>query len=1121
MKVTHSAIPCVILAVISLLTCTNSYAKTCNVGKFKYELSNKEPFETTIIGLADGVTALASPTFPNEITVDDKVYTITRIGNCAFSGCSRFISGWLTIPNTVRSIGDEAFEGCSRFTGSLTIPNSVTEIGELAFSGCSGFTGSLTIPNSVTSIGFGAFRDCSGFTGSLTIGNSVKTIEKSTFEGCSGFTGSLTIGNSVTEIWASAFKGCFYFTGSLTIPNSVKTIGNYAFSGCSGFNGSLTIGNSVETIGVEAFRYCSGLTGSLTIPNSVTEIGENAFYSCKGINTLYLTPTHIDNIFNGAFWFTNLNDIYCDAAIPYPTAGYSFGYTTYSTWNFDNSILHVPYESLNAYKTTGEWARFQHIVPTVNLATSITLNKTEAALKVTETVDLIATVLPENTTDKTVTWKSSNEAIATVDADGKVTAIAIGKATITATTANNISATCKLIVTETPAGEIIIDKDALGISGDNLEMHVGDVKAIKVTVTPETTTDKSVTFESSNASVASVDENGNISALSLGTTTITITANSNPDVKATINVTVVATPAGSISLNKTEATLKVSETVDLIATVLPETTTDKTVTWTSDNKAVATVDANGKVTAVAIGKATITATAASGISATCELTVTETPAGEIIIDKDALGISGDNLEMQVGDVKAIKVTVTPETTTDKSVTFESSDASVASVDKNGNLTALAIGATTITITANSNPDVKAIINVTVVATPAGSISLNKTEATLKVAETVDLIATVLPETTTDKTVTWTSDNEAIAIVDANGKVTAVAVGVANITGTCGDVSATCKVTVNPVPASSVTLNVEDMTLLVGQSDKLTATIKPDNTTYPDITWTSDNEVVATVDANGTVTALSVGVANITATCGDVSATCKVTVNPVPASSVALNVEDMTLLVGQSDKLTATVKPNNTTYPDITWTSDNEAVATVDANGTVTAVSAGIANIKAKCGSVSATCKVKVNPRPETPNQMLKKGNGTSCSFIVMMSLSDNELAKRGYNFVFGYTDAKGATHVIANTSERYSHTTSEIYNNPQNDFWVFAYWTDEKGNTVSSLRRHLDGRTDDDFDAGSILSQARSTDEDGQVAVYTITGLYVGNSTEHLQPGMYIVTHFNNGTHTSKKIVIR
>ena len=566
-------------------------------------------------------------------------------------------------------------------------------------------------------------------------------------------------------------------------------------------------------------------------------------------------------------------------------------------------------------------------------AGSIILNKTEATLKATETLDLVATILPETTTDKSVTWISSNEAIATVDANGKVTAMAVGKTTITVTAASGVSAKCAITVVETPAGGIIIDKDALGITGDNLEMRVGDVKAIKVTVTPETTTDKSVTYESSNPTVASVDENGNVTALSLGTSAITITAKSNPEVKATINVTVVATPAGSITLNKTETTLKATETVDLVATILPETTTDKSITWKSSDEAIATVDANGKVTAVAVGKATITATAASGISVECAITVVETPAGGITIDKDALGITGDNLEMHVGDVKAIKVTVTPETTTDKAVTYSSENPAVASVDENGNVTALNLGTTTITIVAKSNPDVKSTINVTVVATPAGSIILNKTETTLKATETVDLVATILPETTTDKSVTWKSSDETIATVDANGKVTAVAVGKATITATATTgIEATCAITVVATPAESIALNCEDATIRVNDTVVLNASIAPEQTTDKIVVWKSSDENIASVDANGVVRGLYSGVATITATAASgVSASCTVTVFPRETAPITVtrSNEKIIIMDGESAEMSVNITGG---YPEgliFAWSNGGNTVGSAN------------------------------------------------------------------------------------------------------------------------------------------------------------------------------------------------
>ena len=227
------------------------------------------------------------------------LYTVTKIGDMAFYGCSG-LTGSLTIPSTVNSIGVDAFYNCSGFSGSLSVPNSVTTIGSWAFSNC-GFTGSLTIGNGVTVIGAYAFYQCVSFTGSLTLGSSVTSIGQYAFQNCAGFTGSLTIPSSVTTIGNNAFQNCFGFTGTLTLGSSLTSIGDKAFYNCNKFTGSLTIPSSVTTIGESAFYNCRGFTGSLSIPNSVTTIGSEAFYYCNGFTGILTIGTGVTSIGASAF----------------------------------------------------------------------------------------------------------------------------------------------------------------------------------------------------------------------------------------------------------------------------------------------------------------------------------------------------------------------------------------------------------------------------------------------------------------------------------------------------------------------------------------------------------------------------------------------------------------------------------------------------------------------------------------------------------------------------------------------------------------------------------------------------------------------------------------------------
>ena len=158
---------------------------------------------------------------PSSITVEGKEYTVTSIGEEAFSVCSGLTS--VTIPNSVTSIGEEAFQGCSGLT-SVTIPNSVTSIGWGAFWGCSGLT-SVTIPNSVTSIGDCAFKGCRRLNDVIIVNNMFVHLPET-------YSGHYSIPENISQIIGGAFYNCKGLT-SVTIPNSVTFIGDDAFQYCN------------------------------------------------------------------------------------------------------------------------------------------------------------------------------------------------------------------------------------------------------------------------------------------------------------------------------------------------------------------------------------------------------------------------------------------------------------------------------------------------------------------------------------------------------------------------------------------------------------------------------------------------------------------------------------------------------------------------------------------------------------------------------------------------------------------------------------------------------------------------------------------------------------------------
>jgi uncharacterized protein YjdB len=324
------------------------------------------------------------------------------------------------------------------------------------------------------------------------------------------------------------------------------------------------------------------------------------------------------------------------------------------------------------------------------------------------------------------------------------------------------------------------------------------------------------------------------------------------------------------------------------------------------------VDNAGVVTAVATGAATITATAANGVTAACAVTVGDVPVTGVSLDKTTI-------TLKAGETETLTPAITPANAFDQTVTWNSNAEAIATVNNAGVVTAVAVGAATITVTTNDGAKT-ATCAVTVNPTAVTGVSLNKQAIILGISDTETLTATVAPSAATDKTVTWSSNAEAIATVDNAGVVTAVATGAATITVTTTDGAKTdsCAVTVlsSIIAVTGVTLDATTADLKPGDTKTLTATVAPPNATDPTVTWSSDNTSVATVSQTGVVTAAGVGTANITVTSNaDNSKTdaCVVTVNPPPATSISINLDgstdgasvELTYADGTTESLTIT------------------------------------------------------------------------------------------------------------------------------------------------------------------------------------------------------------------------
>ena len=317
--------------------------------------------------------------------------------------------------------------------------------------------------------------------------------------------------------------------------------------------------------------------------------------------------------------------------------------------------------------------------------TGVTLSKTSLSLVEGGSETLTATVAPTNATNKAVSWKSSDTGIATVDNSGKVTAVKVGSATITVTTADGSkTATCSVTITSKTI-------NVTGVTLDKTEISkvAGETEKLSATVAPDNATDQKVTWTTSDANVATVDESGNVTAVAAGSATITAKAG---DKTATCSVTVTAKEVtlDSIAVEPATKQVKEGETFELTVKFLPEGAEAKPVSWRSTNPEVATVE-GGIVTALKEGKSRIFASVeGTEIEASCDLTVTQDPTLR------GIEFASDRFGVEIGNPKKLELIFTPDYADNKVVTFSSSDPSVATVNADGIVNGLSQGETTIT-----------------------------------------------------------------------------------------------------------------------------------------------------------------------------------------------------------------------------------------------------------------------------------------------------------------------------------------------------------------------------------------------------------------------------------------
>ncbi len=623
--------------ILIFLFCSFSLvAAPIEVGGIYYNLSETSA-EVTYKGEAwweDNNRYVGAISIPAQISHNGQDYTVTHIGSSAFAYCTQLTD--VTLPNTITHIQSFAFQACP-LLHTIRFSNSLQEIGSFAFYNCEQLTG-LSLPSTLQTIGTDAFSSCVALT-EMTIPQQVTTIGEGAFSGCSALTKiSVEAGNttyhsttdclihtasktlvsgcrnsviptdgSVIAIGNEAFSGCVGLS-RIHIPQTVTAIGDFAFYGCETLN-LLLLNNELLTIGGSAFAGCSALE-YLTIPNKINSIGSSAFAYCTGLKTITL-PTTLTHIGTGIFaGCTTLNHIVINA-----------GNSTYHTEN--NCIIHTSTNSLIAgcrtsvipdqITTIAQEAFWGIPLASITLPASLQAIG-DYAFSNCEQIETL--VLPPSVTAigtrafadcqrlQTLTLSSSTPP--TIQSDiiegAEQTAVIVPCDALAAYKANaawqalpNLQGEWAIVVSAQSADE------TQGTAQVTQQPTCADPQA-----TLQATPAEGYQFHGWN------DGNNENPRTVVVTEDITYIASFVP-------VSVVL--ATDITLDASELTIMMGKAARLTATVLPENTTDKRVSWASLEPTVAVVE-NGWVIGLAAGETTVTATTADGYhTAACQITV--------------------------------------------------------------------------------------------------------------------------------------------------------------------------------------------------------------------------------------------------------------------------------------------------------------------------------------------------------------------------------------------------------------------------------------------------------------------------------------------------------------------
>jgi len=968
----------------------------------------------------------------------------------------------------VVAIGDRAFENRTDLR-TVMIPDSVTEMGGYAFNNCTNLS-NVTLSKNLESMGSSAFGNCDGLTQieipkSLDIGGNYYL---GAFSDCANIK-KVTFERGTTKIASSLFCGC---TGieKIDIPDTVTIIQDYAFKECKNLS-TVNIPESVTEIGSKAFYECISLS-NVNIPDSVTKIGGYAFYQCKNLVNVILSK-NLEKIDCNAFGNCDgLTQIEIPKSLDIGGDYYSGAFADCANLKkvtFERGTTKIASSLLCG--CTG--------IEKIDIPDTVTVIQ-DYAFK--ECKNLSTVNIPENVTE--IGSKAFNECISLSNVNIPDSVTKIGgyafyqcKNLVNVTLSKNLEKMdCNAFGNCDGLTQIEIPK-SLDVGGDYYSGAFADCANLK-----------KVTFERGTTKIAS-----NLLCGCTGIEKIDI-----PDTVKVIQVCAFKECKNLSTVNIPDSVIEIegwafescsvltkigipNQTLSIAGAAFRNCTSLTDIHLPSMLKAISSSTFEGckKLTTINF-PSTLTMIGNSAFSGCESLPEAILPSGVEKIESNAFK-----------NCKAMKKAVVPDTVSSigssafygcealaditlgsklkkiESQTFYGCTAlpsimipyNVTTIGDSAfvnctKLTQITVPRNTTSIASNAFSYPKKMtmygpsdcyaktyasgkgIKYVTQDIHATSVSLDITEKTAERYDDFQLTATIAPLNFTDAVV-WTSSNEEVATVSDTGYVEICGVGTAVITVTAGNVKAACKITV-PQLIDWIEFDEDEIELKAGQTYQLKPYISPSDATNKKLKYTSSDTKVAEVSASGLVTAKSEGEAKIRAAATDGSdeyAVCYVTVTG-KAKVTGITLDRTSAEVKRGEKLTlnVTVSPSYASNKKVVWKSANTKIATVDANGSVTAKAPGRTKItvtSAENSSYQASCTVTV-PYKITYKLNKGKNNASNPSTYYGKKVTLKNPSRKGYAFAGWYTDAK------------FKKKITSISNSAKSDYILYAKWTKVK-----------------------------------------------------------------------------